>query len=545
MTAIALPDELVRIAFRFFEGLGTPKSLAAAVMLRYEDWEGLARLSVRPSDYIDAEDYCRDNAAICFLKKLQELPVVTDRRVSALATWWDGEHQCYRSNERLNRYKYLHRNCDDRVNGVASFLGSVRKIINGWIGNSPPDLLKGRFGPGVTYSDKGVQATVPHKMSSDPTSTSDAVWFLPQMLGTQWGAALARRQGKIQFVPGNRLATVPKTALIDRCIAAEPSINGFFQLALGRVLRQRLKQNAGWDLDTAQETHRRVACESSVTCDFCTVDLSNASDTVCRNLVEILLPPFWFDQLNDLRSHATCVDGSWVRLEKFSSMGNGFTFELETIIFAGLACATVRENGGLGQLGVDVFVFGDDIIVPDKNYTQLKAVLEFCGFKLNVDKSFFGGVPFRESCGGDFFAGKPVRGYYCKDIPRSPTEYITLANGLHALAERLSACGFSAPSSAWFSVLDQIPERIRRCRGPKDLGDIVIWDRPETHVFKWRNGIRYYRAIIPDRLRVVLFSEFSPDVVLACATYGTGSTSEGVIPRNAVLSYKLAWVPFS
>lgn len=545
MTTPSLPSDLVRTASRYFEGLGTPKSLAADIMLRNGCWDDLASLSADPRNYQSASAFARDNAAATLLKKLQQLPISTDRRAAAMQIWWSGEHQCFRSNERLSRYKHIFQHHADRVPGVESFFETVRKIIREWIGVTPPELLNGRFGPGVTFSDKGIYSTVPDKMSSDPTLTSDAVWFLPQMLGSKWGAALAQRQGELQVVPGNRLATVPKTAKIDRCIAAEPSINGFFQLALGQALRRRLKNNAGWDLDTAQEIHRRVACESSVSCDFCTVDLSNASDTVCKTLVEVLLPPAWFDQLNDLRSRCTLIDGRWVRLEKFSSMGNGFTFELETIIFAALACAVVREDGGMGELGRDVYVFGDDIIVPDASYASLKPVLKFCGFELNEEKSFHGSLKFRESCGGDFFDGKPVRGYYLKDLPVTPSEHITFSNGIHALIERLSLTGFTLPLDAWFSVLDQIPQNVRRCRGPRDLGDIVIWDSSDRHCFRWRDGIRYYRALIPDRLRVVSFENFSPDVVLACATYGTGNRSGGVIPRDSVLSYKVGWVPFS
>lgn len=542
---LTLPDDLVRTASLYFEGLGTPVSLSAAVMLRNGEWDGLARLSVDPRSYISPQHYARDNAACALLKKFQQLPTVTDRRAAAMQKWWDGERDCFLSNERLTAYLPEHRHASDRVAGIDAFFATVRKIIVSWIGQRPPELALGRHGPGATFSDRGRNTTVPDKMSSDPTLTRDAVWFLPQWLGTQWGAAFAQRQGKFSWSRGNRFTTVPKTALVDRSIAAEPSINVFYQLALGRELRKRLR-SAGWDLDAAQDVHRRVACDSSVTREFCTLDLSNASDTVCTTLVRLCMPPLWFSQLDDLRSKATLVDGHWVHLEKFSSMGNGFTFELETLLFAAICCAVVRMNGKAGILGRDVFVFGDDIIVEDSQFANVDPVLRFCGFKLNREKSFVGNVPFRESCGGDYFAGQPVRGFYLKEQPMGPQDFIPFANGIHAMTARLRALGFELNRRAWFTVQDQVPSAVRSCRGPQALGDIVFWeDDPARWTTKTRNSIRYIRAFRPWRMRVTPFSVFDAEVVLACATYGTGNYRGGVIPRDGVQSYKVGMVPHS
>jgi len=546
MQIMALPSDVTRQASLFYEGLGSPVALSAAAMLRSGDWDGLAKLSVNPSSYSDPLRYLCDASAAALLKKLQQLPSSYDKRARAIEKWWDGEKDCYRTNQRLFAYMPENQVFDLSRAGVVSFIiKDIQKIIRGWLGTKPPSLLNGRFGPGATFSDRGGRTTVPDKMSSDPTLTPNAVWFLPQWLGTQWGAALAQRSGELSFVRGNRFATVPKTALIDRCIASEPSINGFYQLALGRVLRDKLRR-VGWDLDSAQDIHRQVAEKSSVSLEFATLDLSNASDTVSKELVRLLLPRDWYDQLNDLRSPATLIDGKWVVLEKFSSMGNGYTFELETIIFAAITCAVSRMAGYKGDLGKDVFVFGDDIICKDGVVEDVTAVLAFFGFSLNKEKSFCGKLPFRESCGGDYFSGIAVRPFYLKELPSEPQEYIAFANGLHALNSRLTISGGVANLRAWFSVLDSLPSWVRHCRGPKDLGDIVVHDDESRWRIRWRNSIRYVRAWKALRPKAVSFNHFTPDVVLACATYGTGGSEiGGVIPRNPNLSYKVGWVPCS
>lgn len=547
-----ITDSVLDIALPYLEGLGSPFALGVSLLLKNKQEMDLAELSVDPRRYLDAASYARDSAAAAFLKKAAFLrPKGLDRRKVALQKWEQGERDCFRANERLCRYLPENRLSDDRDDRISSIFDEMRKIILSWIGPRPNELTLGRHGPGSTFSDKGACTTAPDKMSSVPTLTREAVWFLPQWFGTQWGAAVASHHGKLSFIPGNRYMTVPKNALTDRSIAIEPSINVFYQLGLGRELRSRLKRSTGWDLDRAQEIHRQVACASSMSREYCTLDLSNASDTVSTTLVKLLLPPAWFTMLASLRSPKTLVDGKWRVLEKFSSMGNGYTFELETILFAAVACVVSRRCGFLGELGVDVFVFGDDIIVPDQTAGVLSSVLGFLGLTVNREKSFAGGVPFRESCGGDFFSGVPVRPFYMKDDPHGPQDYIPLANGIRALQARHRLAGIEPSSRPWFAVLDRLPERVRRCRGPEALGDVVIHDVESKWTTRWfnhrgeREGIRYVRALLPDRVRRVPWKHFRPDVVLASATLGIGDGAMGVTPRDAVLSYRLGWVPYS
>lgn len=564
MSNNSLPSDVVRVASLLYEGLDTPVSLGLWLRLKYREWGQISDVSPDPRSYQtwDHLRFTKDAIAAGFLRKLEDLPTPKElRRSAAVAKWWEGESDCFRTNQRLipyftsHRAKFLFEDPAPATRGVSRFINEVRKIIRGWIGAAPPPLIKGRFGPGATYVDKGIFTTIPDKMSSDPALTPGAKYFLLEWRGCAWADAMSALRKTPVFVPGNRYSTVPKTAKTDRSIAVEPAINVFYQLGLGAELKRLLRKNAFWDLKQAQTMHRWVAERSSVSREFATLDLSNASDTVAVNLVRLLLPPRWFEVLDDLRSKKTLIDGKWVYLEKFSSMGNGFTFELETIIFAAISVAVSREAGHKGWLGRDVFVFGDDIIVKDDVAHPLKSVLEFFGFRLNEAKSFKAGVPFRESCGGDFFNGHPARPYFLKELPNGPQDYISLANGIRAAVTQLAPLGASGCIAAWFAVLDSIPTRARDCRGPQDLGDIVIHDDPERWTYRKRGDIRYLKVLRPWRHRKVSFGIFHPSVVLACATYGTGNIgtpvmgvvprTEGLIPRDGVLSYKVGWIPRS
>jgi hypothetical protein len=561
MESIAgMSDSLTSIVLLFLEDLETPVADSVAKAIREKRWMDLAGMKVDPRLYSDPLQYCRDAAAVNLLRKFKSFPTPSGvKEAAALEKWWSGEKACYVTNQRLLKYLPEFRNFGDVDQAVLRHIDAIRKIVINLIGHSPPSLVEGRFGPGATFRDKGQYVTVPDKMSSDPTLTREAVWFLPQWFATQWGADFASRHGKLEFIPGNRYSSVPKTSLEDRSIAVEPSINVFFQLGLGKALRKRLLKpslhNDGWNLDVAAERHRQTACDSSLTQEFATLDLSNASDTVAYNLVKLLLPPQWFEALDMLRSPKTLVKGQWVKLEKFSSMGNGFTFELETVLFAAIALHACACTGVNGVLGRNVMVFGDDIILPDGCVKELLALFAFLGFQVNTEKSFFGDVPFRESCGGDFLFGAAVRSYYLKDEPDEPRKLISIANGFKSLYTKLDALHGTYRVRGWLRVLDSLPLAVRRARGPVSLGDVVIHDVEERWTTRERHGIRYLRALVPFKRRTVAYGNFRPGVVLACATYGVGNEGtpvygrplaiEGVTPRNGLLSHRVGWIPWS
>lgn len=526
------------------EDVATPRSLCVKMLFENGEWDQLATLAVDPSNYLDSESYWRDATVTDLLRKCKDLPTTFDRSQVAMDGFFACERSCFRANTRLNPFIYGTYGSEmDRVHEV--FL-RVQKNLADILGPCP-DIFDGRFGPGSTFGDKGNLSTIPDKMSSSPTLTTDAWPFLFQWSGTLWASAVASSGKSPVFVPGNRFTTVPKDACKDRGIAIEPSINVFYQLAVGRFIRKRLLA-AGIDLQYGQDRHRLLACNASTEGHLSTLDLSNASDTVSWSLVKLLLPPRWFDLLNSLRSPKTLINGKWVLLEKFSSMGNGFTFELETLIFL---CLTQAVS--VGQIGVDIFAFGDDLILPTSSSKDVIAFLEFCGMTVNQRKSFVEG-PFRESCGGDFFSGVNVRPHFLKESPNEPQQLISLANGL-----RRSANGIllrdRIVNRAWLRILDGLPSQIRACRGPSSLGDLVIHDSSERWRLRHRNSIRYVRVYRAARFRKVSWQNFKPDVILASACYGTGSGSplgagrywhlSGVTPRDAVQGYKLGWVPYS
>lgn len=235
----------------------------------------------------------------------------------------------------------------------------------------------------------------------------------------------------VEVHPG-KLSFVTKDARSMRPIVVEPILNGLAQRAIGAYMKKRMKLIASLDL-TDQSRNQDLAHRGSVDGSFATLDLSSASDTVSWSVVRLLLPDDWFDFLASYRTGDISIPGrkseGSVELEKFSSMGNGYTFELESLLFFSLAIATTeledtraieskepQTSGGFlkGRSSEStVSVFGDDIICLTEVYARLVRVLEDLGFIVNNEKSFSSG-PFRESCGADWFKGECIRPFYGK-----------------------------------------------------------------------------------------------------------------------------------
>jgi hypothetical protein len=218
-------------------------------------------------------------------------------------------------------------------------------------------------------------------------------------------------------VRGSRLSFVPKSTDISRTICTEPLLNMLFQQGIAKLLEGRLFEVFGLDFSVQPERNARLARIGSLTGEFGTIDLSSASDTISLSLIKELIPIESFRWLERTRSPVTILpDGREIELHMISSMGNGYTFPLQTTIFACLVAAAYRLHDILlvrptKQTDGNFAVFGDDIIVDHRVYDLVVRCLGILGFTVNRKKSFNEGL-FRESCGSDWFSGHNVRGVY-------------------------------------------------------------------------------------------------------------------------------------
>lgn len=365
---------------------------------------------------------------------------------SALHTWYKAERQCRRANRRIRLFQNLWQPKPGILFGqkYRPIIEQARREIHRVLGDKPTkwaDLCK--HGGGVSIGCSGLATSAPFKDAAIPYATTESAgpvleklvkasppWFECVNTDVLHVGDQGTTRNFLTVVPDrNKLAFVPKNWKTHRSICVEPLGNLYIQQGLGREIALRLKR-AGINIyDDGQHKHQEYAREASkLIGDYgngsVTIDLSMASDTLCVELVKLLIPEEWYAYLDMARCRSTQLpDGSVVWTSKFSSMGNAATFPLETLIFWALAKAATQATCHEGV----VSAYGDDIVVPRGAALLLIEVLRFCGFSVNSDKSFITGE-FYESCGADYLGGVSVRPFYLKRTLHNVRDWYFLYN---------------------------------------------------------------------------------------------------------------------
>jgi len=222
-----------------------------------------------------------------------------------------------------------------------------------------------------------------------------------------------------------RVTPVPKTLKGPRIIAIEPTCMQYAQQAIREYLYDTIESSyyaKGHVNFTDQSCNRDLAMSASKDGLMATLDLSDASDRVYHDLAMRM-----FDGVPDLRdaieacrsTRAILPDGTLVGpLKKFASMGSALCFPVESMYFYTICVVALLKEQNLlvtpkniFSVSRDVYVYGDDIIVPRIHAAAIVGYLQKYYCKVNVSKSFWTGR-FRESCGMDAYAGVDVTPVY-------------------------------------------------------------------------------------------------------------------------------------
>lgn len=379
----------------------------------------------------------------------------TNRIRRAIDKWTSQEDLNAATNGRIRSIDWDY-NILPRVT-LRSFVAFTRRTISSILGPLDDFIVVGGFSGGASTGHRRTASHPAWKFSDEADATEQATKFV-DVIHRQ--SPLLGKYGfcsRLNVVDGAVLFTVPKNALIERCACKEPDLNMYLQKGVGNHLARRLLRKGVdlWD----QSINRGLAEQGSLTGDLATLDLSSASDSVTIELVRLLLPHLWFEYLDDIRSQNVLVDGEYRRTEMFSSMGNGFTFGLESLLFYALARSVLYFEGIKGRLSV----YGDDIICPSSGAYMLISVLRFFGFTTNEKKSFVEG-PFRESCGGHYHHGTDVTPFYLKRRPTRLTDLIRVANQLRGWLLKDDSSGlpvvYHDQVGLWLALRDLVPQSL-------------------------------------------------------------------------------------
>lgn len=321
-------------------------------------------------------------------------------------------------------------------------LERMRSLIGRILCNTDPLHIRPRHGSGATachtpnwekyhrfsYYEK-LDAVYPYSeyFFLSPTHLADELEKLEEAL--------------VVDVPRARVCLVPKDSRGPRVISCEPAELMFIQQGIMSLLYATIESHqltAGRVNFADQSINRQLARLGSLTGDLATIDLSDASDRVSLELVRAVFPPNWSEALEACRSEETILpNGLVVKLNKFAPMGSACCFPVEALIF--WACVASATGAAAwtrsARHRTDIYVYGDDIIVPSNSYEEAVRGLEEVGLLVNLKKSYWKG-PFRESCGGDYHNGNDVTPVMLRQfLSKSRTSLATnadLANSLVA-----------------------------------------------------------------------------------------------------------------
>lgn len=308
-----------------------------------------------------------------------------------------------------------------------------------------------------------------------------------------------------KIVPGSRFSSVPKDTEKRRPINVEPLGNMVVQRSLGLKLRERLSMQ-GNNLRTGQLEHQalirdytRATIDFSGASDSISVKLvellfpkgwftrlDRARSHLCDfgyNPNMFSEPPrggdsghfsTWAKRIVNERKQANSLArftkssipfkggdldirvvesglryenavGRWKYLEKISSMGNGFTFEVLTTVLL----ATARSFDPAAR------VYGDDVIIDSAVADDFMSYCELLGFKVNTTKSFVNGR-IRESCGTFLVDGQECLSYEFDEVSNVESLCIAL-NKMGLLIRHIQKRDYDP-------VLASIAQLLTKCR---------------------------------------------------------------------------------
>lgn len=431
ISAFTPDEELVfDVYLDLCEGINTPRALTGYLLAKNKEFKQLVTLDFDPEVYeplYHPRDFQGDYAVSKYFSKYKGLDIGIDKMAVAKEKWLSCEETCKQINH-IFRQRW-----DGRVvfeHDVEEVIHLARQKIHLALSDYTVDELYDNLehGPGQDLDTGGMDTHPYFKFLNKSSVTPACLGFLKQLLSEDARLELVERA---RLVSHSKIAFVPKSAKTHRSIEVNPRWNMYLQKAIGVAMERRLKSRCGIDIHS-QEWNQYLASIAHKR-DLATVDLSSASDSISANVVVDLFPEDWVELMCVARTSYVSYEGSLRRLEKFSAMGNGFTFPMQTLLFYALTSAV--EEVSLGDLSPFCTAYGDDIICRRQAFPLLQKVFTRLGFSINVEKSFTDGY-FFESCGKDYYQGKNVRPFFQKERVVTISEVFKISNGLTAFGLR-------------------------------------------------------------------------------------------------------------
>lgn len=230
--------------------------------------------------------------------------------------------------------------------------------------------------------------------------------MLELLTGQEDHPLVTRRDESKWAFPSATFQAVPKGVDKKRGINMEPTSNMFWQHAVADAMDDWFDSHKEINVSLHdQDLSRQMCLEGSRRLCYATIDLSEASDSVTKTLVDLVTKNTMLNCYLMYPRTETCRVGDRViTLEKYAPMGSALCFPVECVIFSAVAKLACMHVG----CKCDYRVYGDDIVLPSEAYEECINILTHLHFKVNEEKSFGPYSPFLEACGVEAFFGFDV-----------------------------------------------------------------------------------------------------------------------------------------
>lgn len=311
-------------------------------------------------------------------------------------------------------------------------VGAIASKLSCLVAPESWESLKGRFGPGATaegFNEVKKWGRYGSFPASVPItffiSSLDDYINLPPIKWCRYGIT--------------KIAEVPKTLKANRVVSSEPANFMFAQLAIADRLSRELHKQFPEHVFLHDATKHNELLRVN---GFCSIDLSDASDYISRRLVWHALPE-WREYLFSVRSSfARFPDGTIVPLRTFAPMGSGVCFPILTAICLGVCSVCCSRP---------FHVYGDDLIVHNRDYHSVCDMLQSVGLKINSLKSCCG-PSYRESCGLEIFDDVDITPCYLRSLPQQMT-----GSSIEVIARKLQALNWDSVLYRIFTLSEYTP----------------------------------------------------------------------------------------
>lgn len=276
----------------------------------------------------------------------------------------------------------------------------------------------------------------------------DVLWyeeiFLPSY--SNWTRQAQKLRAVQALRPTSRFKFVPKTFSKPRGICIEENEMQYAQQGVKEFLYEHIESHwltKGYVNFSDQSCNRLRALKGSADRLSATIDMSEASDRISRKLVERL-----FVNQADIRDlllalSTRCITApndiadkvkySILEANKYAPMGSGLCFPIMSLVHFTLVRGIIASSKLDNKMALlkEIYVYGDDIILPSVAVETVFSELPKFGMKLNTEKSFYQGE-FRESCGLHAYKGVEITPIFIKKINLKARKTETLLSVLAA-----------------------------------------------------------------------------------------------------------------